>query len=179
MLSRLREFPFGYILIAVTVGAIGGCFIAFQSAFQILAISIGIILALYGILFGVAALVKPRRGVGFALKLGVSVICIVCGIVTAVMQDGAVMLIKDIFCLLLIVDGAFKLQTAIGALHRRLHIAWGLVAVSLLTIVPAFLLSKFVVGDEGVTAMLLGIVMIVAAIGNFATPFFMDRTELE
>jgi hypothetical protein len=178
MLSRLREFPFGYILIAITVGAIGGCFIAFQNAFQILAVSIGIILALCGILFGVAAIVKPRRGIGFAFKLGIAIICIVCGIVTAVVQDGAISLIKDIFCLLLIIDGAFKLQTAARAIYRRLYLAWGLVAISLLTIVPAFLLAKFVVGDESMTTMLLGFVMIDAALGNFFAAFFTDTAEL-
>ena len=102
MPEKLKSFSWGYILIGVLLSAVGILFISFQEAYGALAIAMGIILALAGIGLLIAAFVKKERDFKFALKIIISVIAIVCGIVTMITQEGAISVIANVFFLLLI-----------------------------------------------------------------------------
>ena len=159
-MKKLKNINFGYILLGVLVAAIGVFFVSFNNSIEVLAIIMGIILALVGIIFGVLTLVKKDRGVRFALKIALSIIFIVCGSVTALVRGGVVEIIASIFCLLLIVDGSFKLQTAILSKRYSLFGWWLMLSLSVLIISSAFLITRLV-SDSAILTVLIGIVMII------------------
>ena len=172
MPEKLKSFSWGYILIGVLLSAVGILFISFQEAYGALAIAMGIILALAGIGLLVAAFVKKERDFKFALKIIISVIAIVCGIVTMITQEGAISVIANVFFLLLIIDGAFKLQLSI--LSRRFSFFgwWIILGLSVAVIVTAFLMSKFTPSEPATLSTLSGILILVDGILNLLAAFW-------
>ena len=172
MLKKIKSFNWGYILIGALLVAIGVCFIAFQDAFSALAITMGIILAIVGIGFLVNALIDKKRNVIFGLKIVLAAICIICGTVTAITQDSAILVIANIFFLLLIVDGAFKLQLAIMSRRYSFYGWWIILGVSVGVIVCSFLLSKLTPENPVTLTILSGILFIIDGINNILSAFW-------
>ena len=177
MLKKIKDFGWGYLLLGVVLAAVGICFIAFGDTFNILAVSIGIILAVFGILFGVVTLTGLRRGVLFALKIALAVICLVCGTVTAIVREPAISVITDVFCLLLIVDGSFKLQTSITSRRFRVFGWWLMLSLSVAVIVSAFILAKLSGDNTSATSVIIGIIITVDGIANVLTAFYRRANE--
>ena len=108
MLEKIKKFGWGYILIGALLLAIGICFISIQDAYETLAIVTGAILTAAGIGFGIYTLMDKRRGVKFAIKLAIAIAALICGIVTMIVKQNAVIVIANILCLLLIMDGSLS-----------------------------------------------------------------------
>lgn len=172
MLEKIKKFGWGYILLGVLLVAVGICFISFNNALNVLSVAIGIILLIFGILFGVITLVDPRRGITFALRIILAVICIICGTVCAIVQGAAVSVIADIFCLLLIVDGAFKLQTSINSKRYRIFGWWVMLGLAVAVIISAFLLAKLAPEDTATLTVIAGIIIVTDGISNFLSAFY-------
>lgn len=173
------KFGWGYIAIGVLLSLVGICFISFNNALNILAISIGVLLAVFGIFFGAVTLSKTDRSVSFALKIVLSIMCIICGTVTAILQDGAVMIMANIFCLLLIVDGAFKLQTAILSKRYRVASWWIMLVTSVVIILSAFLLAKLSPENTATFTVLSGIIILVDGAANLFSAFYITKYETQ
>ena len=171
------KFGWGYILIGVMLLLIGICFISFNNALNVLAISIGVLLALFGIFFGAITLSKTDRSATFAFKIALAIMCIICGTVTAILQDGAVMIIANIFCLLLIVDGAFKLQTAILSKRYRVASWWIMLLTSVAIILSAFLLAKLSPENTATFTVLSGIIIVIDGAANLFSAFYISSYE--
>ncbi len=172
MLEKIKKFSWGYVLIGVLLLAVGICFISMQDAFTALAIAMGIILAVVGIGFLVNAFVCKGRGVVFGLKIAFAVIAIVCGIVTALTRDSAILVIANIFFLLLIIDGAFKLQLAIMSKRYSFFGWWIILSVSVTVIICSFLLCKFTPENPATLTVLSGILFAVDGINNLLASFW-------
>ena len=177
MLKKLKDFGWGYILLGAVLAAVGICFIAFNNAFSVLAICLGIILAVFGILFGVVTLTGVGRGVAFALKIALAVSCLICGTVTAIVREPAISVITDIFCLLLIVDGSFKLQTSITSRKFRVVGWWLMLALAVSVIISAFLLAKLSGDNVSATSVVIGIIITADGIANLLTAFYRTANE--
>lgn len=175
MLGKLKSFGWGYILIAILLSLVGISFIAFGNMLETLAIIIGIVLIIFGIVFGVLTLTRDARGGIFALKVIFSVLAIVAGTVTAVLNDGAITVIADVLCLFLIVDGSFKLTTSISSKKYSVFGWWFMLMVSVSTILSAFIVTKLMTaeGDRAALTVVLGIIILIDAVGNLVSPFFM------
>ena len=135
------------------------------------------LLALFGIFFGAITLSKTDRSVSFALKIALSIMCIVCGTVTAILQDGAVMIMANIFCLLLIVDGAFKLQTAILSKRYRVASWWIMLLTAVAIILSAFLLAKLSPENTATFTVLSGIIIVIDGVANLFSAFYIAKYE--
>ncbi len=172
MLKKLKKFGWGYLVIGAILIAIGVSFISAQDAYETLAIIMGCILAAVGIGFSVYTLMDKNRGVRFALRLSVGVSAIICGIVTIIAKGGAIEVIANILFLLLIIDGAFKLQLSI--LSRRLsYWGWWLItSLSVVIIICSFLLCKLTPSDPANLATLSGILIISDGLLNLLSAFF-------
>ena len=112
----------------------------------------------------------------------ISIIAIACGVVTMVFHEGAAFVIANIFCLLLIVDGSFKLQTSILSKRHNVVFWWIMLVLSLLIIVPAFLVTKFASATPESLAIWVGIIMLVDGISNILSTVFTavnDKREEE
>lgn len=172
MLEKLKKFSWGYVLIGAIALAVGICFISFQDAYTALAIAMGIILALVGIGFLVSAFVDKSRGVIFGLKIAFGAICIICGIVTAFTQDKAILVIANIIFLLLIIDGAFKLQLAAMSKRYSFFGWWVILSLSVVIIVCSFLLSKFTPENPVTLGVLSGILLSLDGVTNILSAFW-------
>ena len=170
MLKKIKEFSWGYAIIAALLIALGICFIAFGDAMTVLAISVGAILAISGIAFGIHTLIRSGRGIVFALKITLFSAMLISGITTMLVPSIAIVVISNVFCLLMILDGGFKLRTAIDKVGFRNPFWWIFTSLSLLVIGSAFLMSKTAL-DTATLSILLGIILIADGVENLLCAF--------
>lgn len=179
MSERTKKFPWGYILIGLLLLLVGISFIAFSSAdmLSILAIVIGIITAIFGIAYGALTLANHDRGVKFVFRIVISVACIIAGLVAIIVRNDAVSAIVNVVCILLLVDGSFKLQTAIISRRYRAAGWWIMLVLSITVIITAFLMTKYGLEDKSLTSILLGLIIIGDGVSNIVASFFSYANE--
>ena len=177
MLEKIKNVKWGYLIIGILLLAIGICFIAFNDSLSVLAISIGVILSIFAVVFGVSTIACKKRGFNFAVKIIFAVICLAAGIVTAVFDKRSVEILISLFSLLLIVDGSFKLNTS--AMSKRYSVKgwWVMMAVAVAVIVSAFILAERTPENQARATVLLGAIIIVDALANILSVFWVARYE--
>lgn len=177
MLEKIKNYKWGYALIATVLAVLGICFIAFHEALKILAITIGVILCVFSLVFAVLTIADKRRGFAFGFRIFFCVICLIGGIVTAVFNEGTVDIMISVFSLLIVVDGAFKLHTS--AMSRRYRVVgwWLIMVLAALGIVGGFLLIKFTPEETDTASVLIGLLFAVDAIANFLSSFYVAGFE--
>ena len=178
MLKKIKDFGWGYILIGVLLIAIGICFISIQDAYETLAIVTGAILSAAGIGFGIHTLMDKKRGVKFAIKLTIAIAALICGVVTMFVKQNAIEVIANILCLLLIVDGSFKLQLSILSRRPTYYGWWIVTTLSVAIIISAFLICKFTPSNPATLATLSGIVITSDGLLNLLSAFFSPATRI-
>lgn len=178
MLKKLKNFGWGYILIGVLLIAIGVCFISIQDAYETLALVTGAIITVTGIGFGIYTLMDKKRGVKFTIKLSIAVAALICGVVTMCVKQNAIDVIANILCLLLIVDGSFKLQLSILSRRPTYYGWWIVTTLSVAIIISAFLLCKFTPNNPATLATLSGIVITSDGLLNILSAFFSPATRI-
>ncbi len=182
MKSKITSFRWGYILLFLMLAAIGVCFVAFRETLSTLALIIGILLAVYGAFSAVIAIADKKRGGKYVFKISIALMCIVCGIVTAIMRDGAIDVISSLIGLFLIIDGSFKLNTAAMSKRYKLVSWWLMVIPALLVIVGGFTSIKFGYqlaseGKEHFLSVIIGVTMVVDSIANLISAFYVGGFE--
>ncbi len=172
LIKKIKEFKWGYVLIALALIALGLCFLVWsEEALKTLAIVIGVILMLASVTTTVTALASKGRGAGFAFKIFFAVMLLVAGIITAIVNDGAIDIIVSVFALVLIIDSSFKLHTSAMSKRYKLVGWWFIMVIASLSIVASFLLLKLGLGIRA-ASLLLGTVMLVNAINNILIAFY-------
>lgn len=172
MLEKLKKFDWGYILVFLVLTAMGVCLIAMSDALKVMAITIGCIVIVGGIVLGVLAIVDKRRSIGFAFKVFFSVSCLVAGILTLIFNEDAADVIIAVLALLLIVDASFKLNTTVMSKRYLLPLWWMELVLSVAIIVISFIMIRFTPESISVASVILGIAFILDAIANISSPFF-------
>ena len=135
-------------------------FVVVLAVILVLAITIGVLVCIAAILQFVFAMAATNRQLKFYIRISVSVLTLSAGVVTFVAQESAIAVLTTLFGLLLIIDGAFKLQTTIQS--KRYHVAgwWILLGIAVTTILGGFFLTKFAPDSQSLLALLLGFVMV-------------------
>lgn len=178
MLERWKRFPWGYPLLFLLTASLGVLFLLFRETLPILAISIGVILILFAILFAVCTMADPARGALFGLKMVLAVLVLAAGIVVLIARAATMNVILSLFTFLILLDGAFKLQTTVLSRRYRLFGWWILLSLSLVLILGAGLLFREVEQVAADTAaVLLGLLLIVDGVANLLTAFFLTGYE--
>ncbi len=182
MLKKIKEFKWGYILLFLLLTAAGICFIAFNDTLSVIAIVLGVLLSLYGVVLLTLTLANRSRSAAFAFKIIICSAAIICGITTAILREGAMEIIASLICLFIIVDGSFKLQTT--ALSKRYNLVswWFMLIPSLLCIAGGFIalrLTPRIATEDGVVlvSVLIGITLIIDAISNALSAFYISSYE--
>ena len=182
MFKKIKEFKWGYILLFIILLAAGVGFIVFKDALSTLAVVMGALIAIYGIFLATLALASKSRGARFAFKIIVSIAALIAGIITVFFRNGAMEIISSVICLVLIVDGSFKLQTT--ALSKRYSIIfwWFMLIPAVLSIAGGFIalrLSPSVANEEGMAtvSVVIGITLIIDALANFLSSFYISKYE--
>ena len=177
MKEKLKSVKWGYPTVFFVLTLIGICLIALNKTLIGLAIAIGCILAIVGIVYGALTISKKERDLVFALRIFFSAICIIAGVVTAAFNDGAVEIIVAISSLLLIIDASFKLHTTAMSKRYSLPLWWIILSISVLVIIGAFILIKYTPKKIETTSIVLGIIFIADAISNLLSAFFISAYE--
>ena len=177
MLKKLKNIKWGYPVISILLAVIGACFITFNNSLTVLAISVGVILAVFGAIFGVVTISGKKRGFYFAVKIIFAVICLAAGIVTAVFRENSTEVLISLFSLLIIVDGSFKLNTS--AVSKRYSVGgwWIMMILSAAIIASAFLLVERTPEKESLTTTVLGIIILADAVANLLSVFWVAKNE--
>ncbi len=175
--EKMKMVHWGYLLFAITLIALGFCFIVFENALPYLALCIGILVTATAIFQAVSALAATNRQVKFYLRMSAAILTLCAGVVTMVARESAIHVLITIFGLLIIIDGSFKLQTTIQSKRYSVAGWWVLLGVSVATIIGGFFLTKYPPEKLSLMALLLGIVLIVDGIGNLFSLFYVTTYE--
>ena len=167
----------GYLLIATVLLAIGVVFIIFKESLKVLAISVGILLSVFAIVYGILTVASKNRGFGFAVKIAISIIALTAGVVTAILNEKTVEILAALFSLLLIVDGSFKLNTSAMSKRYSVKCWWLLLIPSVLLIAGGFYLIKYTPTAIATLTLILGILIVTDAVINYASAVFVTKFE--
>ncbi len=172
------KIKWGYILIGLLLCTIGACFIAFNKSLSLLAITVGVALSAFGIVYGIITIAHKSRGFTFAVRIVFSIICLTSGIITAVFNKSSIDILISVFCLLLIIDGSFKLNTA--SMSKRFFVGgwWVMMVLALLVIASSFFLLKFTPESIKISSTVLGITIISDALANFCSTVWVTKYEI-
>lgn len=177
MLEKLKKFKWGYVVIFLVLLAIGICLISLKETLTVLAITIGVSIALFGIIFGTVVIAKKGRGIEFALKIIFASMCLIAGVVAAIFKSQSIEIIISISSLLLIIDAALKIKTTAMAKRYSVPLWWIILALSLLTIIGGFFMLKYTPEKIETASIVLGIVFIVDSVSNLLSAFYVTAYE--
>ena len=172
-----HSFKWGYLLIAITLSAIGICLISLHDMLKALAISIGIILIITGAAVAVVAIAKRSRGFGFAVRIFYAAMLVIGGTVTAIFNGSAAEILIALLALMLIIDASFKLHTAAMSKRFSLPLWWINLSLALLVIAGSFVMIKFPPEGLATASVILGIILIADAVANLLSAFYVSAYE--
>ena len=157
----------GYLVLMAVTAAMGASLLVFSTqSLDALAITIGAITALCGVVIGVFALADKARGFRFAMKVILAASMLISGIVTMITRENAINTIIGIFGLFMIIDGTLKLYTSALSIRYK---AWGrytLMSVAVFLIAVGYITVRYFDISMTVTPYMLGISFIIDAFAN-------------
>ena len=163
-----RPSGLGYLFLAALAIAISICFFSFgEKMLETLAVVIGIIVVLAGTVLATLAISNRTRGLIFGLRIALAVAVLASGIVTLVLRKPAIEVLTNIFALLIIVDGSFKLNSAALSHRSRSRAYVFLIVISVITIACGFLAITYVP-----RAYMLGLGLLFDALANLFSTFY-------
>ena len=177
MLEKLKSFKWGYLLLALTLVTVGVLFIIFGDALNYLAIAIGIVQLVFGIVYVALTISKRDRGVSFYFNIIFASTAVISGATTLIARESSIDIIASLIALILIVDSGFKLHTA--AMSRRYNVVgwWLILAFSAIVAAGGYWMLKFTPETIAAESVLLGITLIVDGASNLCTAFYLSAYE--
>ena len=175
--KKRNNSKIGYLLIFLLLLTIGILLVVWQNTLTGLAIAIGSVLALFGIIFTVLTLAKHERGFLFAIRVFFSIICIIGGAVIIITHESAVQVIISLSSLFLIVDASFKLNTTAMSKRYSVPLWWVILTLSVAIILGGYGMLEFEVEDILVKAKILGAIFMADAIANLLSAIFISAYE--
>lgn len=172
-----KQFGWGYILFGILLIVVGGCFVGIHDTFDKLAIVVGAFAIVFGGILFLVSLFSKGNGIVFIFKFVLNAAIIAGGVFTIIYKEPAIRILMDVFCLLLIVDGAFKLQDSVRAKGKKVALWWFIAFLSLCVIGVAFFMTKRSFNDEKTRSIVFGCTVIVDGISNFLTSFLLRQKE--
>ena len=177
-IKAIKDFKWGYILLALLAISVGLCFIIFNDeSLNTAAIAIGIVVIIAAVAYALLALKGKKRGFAFFLKITFSVILLTSGISSIIAKDGAIEAIIASVGLLIIMDGSFKFNTTVLAWRNRAWIWWGLLVLSVILIFCGFITIRYLKAQTENVAILLGAFLMIDALANIFSPFMFGSIE--
>ncbi|MBO5211952.1 MAG: DUF308 domain-containing protein [Clostridia bacterium] len=182
--SAIKNFRWGYLLIAVTLCTLGVlCFIFQEKFLQTIGYIVGGAVLLFGIILAIKILAERQRGFIFGITLLFSVLTIICGVTSMILNDKVITIYPMFIGLFIVIDGSFKLQTVINAKRYKMKMWWFLLIFSSLTIASGFVLIKDSADNIIRSVIILGIALCLSGLGNLFSLFYfgtiMKRAVIE
>ena len=177
MAKTNKNSKIGYAIIAAVLLLLGVTFIIFRNSLKVLGVAVGIIVILYGAFLGISSVASKKRGFDFGFKITVASCLVIAGAATAILHERAVEIFSALIALLLIVDASFKLNTSAMCKRYSVKVWWALVIPALSVIAGSFWMIKYPPKAVATVSVILGIILIVAAIGDFLSILFSSALD--
>lgn len=174
LFAALKRVAWGYLLFAILLCTLGILSLCFHGMLDVLAIVVGVLVALFAVVGIVLTLAERERGVRFFLRLTMMILILCAGVVCACLRAESVPVFANVFALLILSDGVIRLYGA--ALSRRFSRFgwWLLIVFGVGALVGGFLMIKFTpAGDK--LAVLLGLLFLFDGIGDL---FYLFRPRI-
>ncbi len=173
-LQKLAAYSWGVLLFALMFTASGVCLISFpEEALPTVVLVISIIAIVFAVALAILALAGKSRDVGFYFQLCGAICALFCGIFLLLKHNDGVALLTLFVGVLVMIDGSFKLHTAILSKRYRHSLWWVMLVLSVVCIAGGLYLVKWVPTDRvKFCSVLMGIVMILEGVQNFLSTFY-------
>ena len=120
LLKRIKEFHWGYVLFSLFLLGLGVALLLGRpqedgntDTLRIMATVVGVLTILYAAVFAFFTLRSTRSGIMLGFKMLFACFVLVAGILALVAKPTTVMIIVNALELLLMIDGAFKLNMSV------------------------------------------------------------------
>lgn len=123
--QKIKNFKWGYLLFAILFTAAGLCFLSFpEDALKGVRIGIGVTAIVFAVAFLALTLANEERGFRFWAKMVLGGVAAICGGFMIFSPQGAFSYLTFVAGIYLMIDGSFKLQTAILSKRYRSAVWW-------------------------------------------------------
>ena len=174
IVEKIKKISWGYLFISALALALSVLFFAFgHDVLNYLAISIGVVSLLAAILLAVLTMADKKRGFAFGVKIAASVAILTAAIVTLIARESAMSVIISVLALLMIIDGSFKLNSAVITKRQRSAAFTVFLILSVLIIAAGYYSVSFPQADASV--YLIAAALLLDAVANFLTLFYSRR----
>jgi len=175
-MEKVRQAKWAYILLSILISLLG-VVVIFRPGASILTICwiMGVISILFGATKIVSYFTKDQYGLAFQFDLALGIFAVVIGILLCAHPAGIVSLTQFLIGLFILVDGVFKLQTAIDAKRFGLARWWSILLLALLCVACGLLLVIDPFDSARALMVLLGISMLIDGIQNLVVVLYTVR----
>ena len=123
--QKIKNFKWGYLLFAILFTGAGLCFLSFpEDALKGVRIGIGVTAIVFAVAFIALTLANEERGFRFWAKMVLGGVAAICGGFMIFSPQGAFSYLTFVAGIYLMIDGSFKLQTAILSKRYRSAVWW-------------------------------------------------------
>ena len=177
--KSVASYSWGVLLFALLFLAAGICLIAFPGdALPTAVLTISIITIVFGVVLILIALLDKKRQAKFFFFLLGGACALFAGIFLLIKRnDDAVLLLALFIGAVMMIDGSFKLHTAVSTKQFKNAVWWILLVLSLLTIAGGLFLIKWPPEDVKACSIMMGIFMILDAIQNVFITLYTPAVE--
>lgn len=177
MMDFIKRTKWAYILVSCALIVFGLCLVIWpNTSAQVICVALGILLALFGAvkLFGYFS--KDRFGLAFQFDFALGIITLVAGILVLLHPAAIVNALPIVLGVFILIDGAFKIQTAIDAKRFGLSGWWVILVLALVSCAFGLLLALNPFEGAAALAILLGVSLMVDGIQNLIVVIYTVRT---
>lgn len=177
--KSLASYSWGVLMFAVLFLAAGICLISFpEDALPKAVLTISIITIVYGVVEVILALTDKERKAKFFFSLLGAAVALFSGIFLLIKRnDDAVALLALFIGVIVMIDGSFKLHTAIMSKQVKNAAWWIVLVLAVLTVAGGLFLIKWPPASVKVCSVIMGIIMILDAIQNVFITFYVPAVE--
>ncbi len=179
--QKIKNFKWGYLLFAILFTAGGLCFLSFpEDALKGVRIGIGVTAIVFAVAFIALTLANEERGFRFWAKMVLGGVAAVCGGFMIFSHQGAFEYLTFIAGIYLMIDGAFKLQTAILSKRYRSAVWWIMLVLAAASISfgTALIRVRFDFAEELVkVSKVIGIALMIDGIQNLLSIGYLYYVE--
>ena len=179
--TKIKDFKWGYLLFAILFAGAGICFLSFgENAIKGVKIGIGATAVVFSGIYIALTLANKGRGFRFWARMVMAGTAIAAGIFFMIPINGAYAYIVMIAGLYLIIDGSFKLQTAVLSKRYRSAFWWIMLALAAATITlgAVMLRRQFDFETELLAASrLLGVGLLIDGVQNLLSIGYLTYIE--
>lgn len=172
-MELIKKAKSAYVVMSVVMLVLGLVLIIWpEISLSILCFTIGIVLAIFGVVKLISYFSKDLYRLAFQFDLALGIFTLIFGIILMIHPANILMLFPVIMGILILLDGVFKIQTAMDA--RRFGMARWWVIMFLAVITAVFGLLLVIRPFEGAVAVmiLLGVTLMVDGIQNLCVVLY-------